>query len=176
LRRNAGFECDPSQHTQSGSASTSAGRSPTWRSRREAGASRQKTLTTSGAPEDGVLAALRSGKCPRPRKQPPARLKPGDHRRCNRSSSVATVLPCQRPPRGVATFRLVSSSAIFSTGRWRSSIKISRSVFAYCACSPSPARHCRAGRRALWQPRALVWFGSRCCGAPSPPAPRTCAA
>jgi N-methylhydantoinase A len=34
-----------------------------------------KTLTTSGAPEDGVLAALRSGKCPRPRKQPPARLK-----------------------------------------------------------------------------------------------------
>jgi len=31
------------------------------------------------------------------------------------------------------------------------------------------ARHCRVGRRATWQPRALVWFGSRCCGPPSPP-------
>ena len=34
------------------------------------------------------------------------------------------------------------------------------------ACSPSPARHCQAGRRALWQPRALAWFGSRCRAVP----------
>ena len=37
-------------------------------------------------------------------------MRPG---RCNRSSNLATVLPCQRPPRAVATFCLVSSSAIF---------------------------------------------------------------
>src|SRR5262249_37802733 len=58
----------------------------------------------------------------RQKKHPPAQpsqpVRPGDHRKCSRSSSLATVLPCQRPPRGVATFRLVSSSAIFSIGRW----------------------------------------------------------
>jgi hypothetical protein len=36
----------------------------------------------------------------------------GDHRRCNQSSSLDIVRPCQRPSRGVPTFRLVSSSAI----------------------------------------------------------------
>jgi hypothetical protein len=75
----------------------------------------------------------------------------GDHRKCNRSSSLATVLPCQRPPRGVATLRLVSSSAIFSTGSGEArsgSAAASLHIYPLRACSPSPARHCRAGRRA----------------------------
>jgi hypothetical protein len=107
-------------------------------------------------------APASTGESPRPKKTSP----PGDCRP-RRSSSRATIRPCHRPPRGVATFRSVSSSAIFSTGRWRSSTRNSRSAFAYRSASRLFPFACSAlvGRRAPWQPRELASFGSRCCAA-----------
>ena len=84
-----------------------------------------------GAP---IFRHSREKPLPRPRpanRHAPKKKPPTGQRKSRRSSSLPTVLPCQRPPRGVATFRLVSSSAVFSTAMWRSSIRIGRRVFAY---------------------------------------------
>jgi len=76
---------------------------------------RQEPMGIEALPSHSLAREAR-GRClrsvknsSRSKKHPPARsirpVRPDDQRRCKRPSNRATVLPCQRPPRSVATFR-----------------------------------------------------------------------
>jgi len=86
-------------------------------------------------------------------------MRPGNQRRCNRSSNLATVLPCQRPPRGVATFAwsVRQRSSRQAGGEARSRLAAaSLHIDPPRACSPLPARYCRAEPRVLAAASARV--------------------